>query len=283
MRRRRPRPSGSRVPARRTARIRCGRGGDHRRNQGSCATPPAGSPTRICSSRARTSGRARSRPGATGSWLPAHPRDLFRHGYAAGFRGHEIDGRLARREASVDFVLEPAVGQIAVSGVVPPIDFTSNGAAQLPARSSRSFRLRAITPTSRGRTRRELRPRRHAGTGTSPSPCTAPHTENRWIIDGVNTNTLKGRRNRAMSSEFVQEVEVKTDGYSAEYGRALKRRGQRRHEVRRQHVPRRRVPASTRTRPSPSRTSPRRTRARRTCGSPAITASTPESTSAATR
>ncbi len=50
----------------------------------------------------------------------------------------------------------------------------------------------------------------------------ATSAENQWIIDGVNTtNVFSGQQGKAMSSEFVQEVEVKTDGYSAEYGRAL--------------------------------------------------------------
>src|SRR5207344_1055497 len=42
------------------------------------------------------------------------------------------------------------------------------------------------------------------------------------IIDGVNTtNVFKGVQGKAINSEFVQEVEVKTGGYQAEYGRAL--------------------------------------------------------------
>jgi hypothetical protein len=46
--------------------------------------------------------------------------------------------------------------------------------------------------------------------------------ENQWIIDGVNTtNVLKGIQGKAINSEFIQEVEVKTGGYQAEYGRAL--------------------------------------------------------------
>jgi hypothetical protein len=50
----------------------------------------------------------------------------------------------------------------------------------------------------------------------------ATSAENQWIIDGVNTtNVNKGIQGKAMSSEFMQEVEVKTGGYQAEYGRAL--------------------------------------------------------------
>ena len=44
--------------------------------------------------------------------------------------------------------------------------------------------------------------------------------ENLWIIDGVNTtNVIKGFQGKALNGEFIQEVEVKTGGYQAEYGR----------------------------------------------------------------
>ena len=46
--------------------------------------------------------------------------------------------------------------------------------------------------------------------------------ENQWIIDGINTtNVLTGVQGKALNTEFVEEVEVKTGGYQAEYGRAL--------------------------------------------------------------
>ena len=50
----------------------------------------------------------------------------------------------------------------------------------------------------------------------------ATSSENQWIIDGVNTtNIIKGFQGKAINNEFVDEVEVKTGGYQAEYGRAL--------------------------------------------------------------
>jgi hypothetical protein len=46
--------------------------------------------------------------------------------------------------------------------------------------------------------------------------------ENQWIIDGIDTtNVLKGVQGKAINNEFVEDVEVKTGGYQAEYGRAL--------------------------------------------------------------
>ena len=50
----------------------------------------------------------------------------------------------------------------------------------------------------------------------------ATSVENQWIIDGINTtNVIRGFQGKAINNEFVQEVEVKTGGYQAEYGRAL--------------------------------------------------------------
>ncbi len=44
--------------------------------------------------------------------------------------------------------------------------------------------------------------------------------ENLFLIDGVNTtNVIKGFQGKDINTEFIQEVEVKTGGYQAEYGR----------------------------------------------------------------
>jgi len=44
--------------------------------------------------------------------------------------------------------------------------------------------------------------------------------ENNFLIDGVNTtNVIKGIQGKDINNEFIQEVEVKTSGYQAEYGR----------------------------------------------------------------
>jgi hypothetical protein len=50
----------------------------------------------------------------------------------------------------------------------------------------------------------------------------ATSVENQFIIDGVNTtNVIRGFQGKAINGEFIQEVEIKTGGYNAEYGRAL--------------------------------------------------------------
>jgi outer membrane receptor protein involved in Fe transport len=64
------------------------------------------------------------------------------------------------------------------------------------------------------------------GTGTSVGGGTSVYgatgLENQYIIDGVNTTGVKiGDQGKFLNQEFVQEVEVKTGGYEAEYSRAL--------------------------------------------------------------
>jgi hypothetical protein len=50
----------------------------------------------------------------------------------------------------------------------------------------------------------------------------ATSAESQWIIDGINTtNVMRGSQGKAINNEFVEEVEVKSGGYQAEYGRAL--------------------------------------------------------------
>jgi outer membrane receptor protein involved in Fe transport len=44
--------------------------------------------------------------------------------------------------------------------------------------------------------------------------------ENLFLVDGVNTTSvIKGLQGKSINGEFIQEVEVKTGGYQAEYGR----------------------------------------------------------------
>jgi hypothetical protein len=46
--------------------------------------------------------------------------------------------------------------------------------------------------------------------------------ENLFVIDGVNTtNVIRGFQGKTINPETMQEVEIKTGGYQAEYGRAL--------------------------------------------------------------
>jgi hypothetical protein len=50
----------------------------------------------------------------------------------------------------------------------------------------------------------------------------ATSIENQYLVDGVNTtNVIRGFAGKALSQEFVEEVQVKAGGYEAEYGRAM--------------------------------------------------------------
>src|SRR5205814_10264415 len=45
--------------------------------------------------------------------------------------------------------------------------------------------------------------------------------ENSFFIDGVNTTNVEyGGQGKELNFEFIQEVDVKTGGYEAEYGRS---------------------------------------------------------------
>jgi outer membrane receptor protein involved in Fe transport len=63
------------------------------------------------------------------------------------------------------------------------------------------------------------------GTGTDPQGTTvygATGLENNFIIDGLNTTgVMQGTQGKRLNLEFVQEVEVRTGGYEAEFGRAM--------------------------------------------------------------
>ncbi len=59
------------------------------------------------------------------------------------------------------------------------------------------------------------------GRGLALSIYGSTSAENVFVIDGINTNNVnRGVQGKVINNEFIQEVEVKTGGYQAEYGRA---------------------------------------------------------------
>ena len=59
------------------------------------------------------------------------------------------------------------------------------------------------------------------GRGLALSIYGSTSAENVFVIDGVNTNSVvRGVQGKVINNEFIQEVEVKTGGYQAEYGRS---------------------------------------------------------------
>ncbi len=145
-----------------------------------------------------------------------------------------LDGfRLAEKSAvalldatvTVDFILEPAAAEtVVVSAEASKVDVTSTTTGtnypsdvigHLPV--SRNYadivRSNPGVDTDRGVTQ---------GRSLTLTIYGATSAENQWIIDGINTtNVQMGTQGKAINNEFVQEVEVKTGGYQAEYGGAL--------------------------------------------------------------
>ena len=144
----------------------------------------------------------------------------------AGFRAAEktasvrLDGT-----ARVDLVLQPLrTAEVLVSGAARAIDLTSTT-------TGTSYTSQVITRLPVSRNYAEI-VRSNPGVSTDRGSTEgrslaltiygATSAENQWIIDGVNTtNVFKGVQGKAINNEFVQEIEVKTGGYGAEYGRAL--------------------------------------------------------------
>ncbi len=127
--------------------------------------------------------------------------------------------------ATVDMTLQlVAREEVVVSGEVPLVDVTSTTGGT-------NYTARVISRLPVARNYADI-VRANPGVvedqgdtqGRSPalSIYGATSSEHLWIIDGINTtNVIRGSQGKAINTEFVQEVEVKTGGYQAEYGRAL--------------------------------------------------------------
>jgi hypothetical protein len=144
----------------------------------------------------------------------------------AGFRASEKSATITLDStATVDFELEPEMQEaIAVTGEAPLVDtrstttgttYTSRIVTHLPVSRNYADIVRSnpgVLPDN-GETQ---------GRSIALSIYGSTSVEHQWIIDGINTtNVVKGVQGKAINNEFVQEVEVKTGGYQAEYGRAL--------------------------------------------------------------
>ena len=114
--------------------------------------------------------------------------------------------------------------EVVVSGEAPLVDTTSTTTG-----SSYSSKVISTLPVARNyadivRANPGVNTDRgeNQGRALSLTIYGATSVENQYIIDGVNTtNVIKGFQGKAINGEFIQEVEVKTGGYQAEYGRAL--------------------------------------------------------------
>jgi hypothetical protein len=143
-----------------------------------------------------------------------------------GFREFERVVRVSldapvRLDVGLDVAVEETVS---VSGEAPSIDLdtTTTGTsyaralvARLPVARNYADIARANpgVSTDKGETQ---------GRSLALTVYGATSVENQWWIDGINTtNVAKGFQGKAINNEFVEELEVKSGGYQAEYGRAL--------------------------------------------------------------
>jgi hypothetical protein len=159
--------------------------------------------------------------------FPAVPPGSYRiRATLSGFRPVEAAATVSLdATVTVDLKLDvSAEEQVIVSGAAPLIDATSTT-------TGTNYTTDVITHLPVGRNYADI-VRSNPGVGTDRGSTEgrslalaiygATSAENQWIIDGVNTtNVFKGVQGKALNNEFVQEVEVKTGGYQAEYGRAL--------------------------------------------------------------
>lgn len=125
--------------------------------------------------------------------------------------------------ATVNLQMRPATGEaITVTAEAPLIDVTSTTTGtnytaseiqKLPVQRNYASIVMAQpgVQTDVGETQ---------GRSLAISIYGSTSAENLWLIDGINTtNVIKGFQGKNINTEFVQEVQVKTDGYQAEYGR----------------------------------------------------------------
>ena len=144
-----------------------------------------------------------------------------------GFRTVQRNGVVVTLDgtASVPFRLDISkTTEIVVTGEMPVVDTTETTAGinirqdvagKMPLGRNYASAV-AMNPGV------SLDPGDTQGRALSFSIYGATSIENQYLVDGVNTtNVIRGFQGKGLSSEFVEEVQIKTGGYEAEYGRAM--------------------------------------------------------------
>jgi hypothetical protein len=158
--------------------------------------------------------------------IPAVPPGKYRVGFTLpGF------GRVAKqtevrldRTATVDATLQvTASEQVVVSGEAPLVDVTSTTGgstynagviSRLPVGRNYTDIVRSNPGVIDDRGDRQ-------GRSLALTVYGSTSAENTFIVDGVDTtNVIRGFQGKVINNEFIQEVEIKTDSYRAEYGKA---------------------------------------------------------------
>ena len=126
--------------------------------------------------------------------------------------------------ASVAVTLQvAATEQIVVTGEAPVVDVsTTTGGSnygssvidRLPVGRNYTDIVKSNPGVSQDRADRQ-------GRAAALTVYGSTSAENSFIIDGVDTtNVIRGLQGKVINNEFIEEVEVKTDSYRAEYGNA---------------------------------------------------------------
>ena len=126
--------------------------------------------------------------------------------------------------ASVAVTLQVvAAEQIVVTGEAPVVDvstttggsnYTSSVIDRLPVGRNYTDIVRSNPGVTEDRADRQ-------GRSAALTVYGSTSAENSFIVDGVDTtNVIRGLQGKVINNEFIQEVEVKTDSYRAEYGNA---------------------------------------------------------------
>ncbi len=129
------------------------------------------------------------------------------------------------KTATLDLKLKMTItAAVTVTGEVPLVDVTSTT-------SGTNYTDRVITKLPVNRNYADivfLQPGVQADFGETQGRSLAisiygsTSAENHFLVDGVNTtNVIKGFQGKDINTEFIEEVEVKTGGYQAEYGRNM--------------------------------------------------------------
>lgn len=124
------------------------------------------------------------------------------------------------KTVSLQLEMSPVFGDVVtISAEAPVIDITSTT-------TGASFDEKLIGTLPTGRTYQGLAFSApgvvSGGLGENPSIGGASAAENRYVVDGLDTtDPAFGTIGSSLAFEFIQEVEVKTGGYEAEFGGAL--------------------------------------------------------------
>jgi hypothetical protein len=193
-------------------------------------TDPSGAPIFGATVEARSAsmqGIRTASSGTAGSFrIPAVPPGTY--GLKASRPGFTIVEKTAvvtlDATAVASFTLQiAALEEVVVSGEAPVVDTSSTT-------TGTSYTAKVIERLPLGRNYASivaLQPGVQEDTGDRQGRGLAlaiygsTSAENVFLIDGINTNNVnRGVQGKIINNEFIQEVEVKTGGYQAEYGRA---------------------------------------------------------------